>query len=124
MVFEEIFAYADKNNDGYLSYSELIQLASPDVNNDNNLDEQEIILGKKSARVWLAYMLHFDQTNEPKILQDNKISLTELINHSKKVPPLLWNVDSNGHPIYNQNGELTPNETGSALLQQADTLLN
>ena len=125
MVFEEIFQYADKNNDGFLSIDEIVKLASPDIDNNNQLDSTEIEKGKKTARVWLAYMLSFD-ANKPdneKILLDNKVSLVELKNHSSSQIPDLWQKDSNGNVVYDANHELTPHQSGQAFLSQADLLI-
>ena len=116
MVFEEIFNYADKNSDGYLSIQEVVELASPDVNNDKVLSEAELSIGRKTARVWLAYMLHFDKNNDDKILSDNKISLVELKKCSGYTTPDLWV----GEYV---NGERALSTYGSELIQEVDQML-
>ena len=50
MVFEEIFRYADKNSDNFLTLDEIILLSSPDINNDNNISENERQIGLRTAK--------------------------------------------------------------------------
>ena len=93
MVFEEIFNYADKNSDGVLSINEIISLASPDINNDNIISENEKQIGLQTAKEWIAYVVHFDRNNENKILNDGNVSLHELKLCSSYETPLIWKED-------------------------------
>ena len=117
MVFEEIFQYADKNSDGYLSINEIITLASPDINNDKHISESERNIGIKTAKIWIAYILHFDRNNNDKILNDGKVSLLELKKFSKYETPVLWSGDY-------VNGEQSPNAYGEELFAEVEQLIN
>lgn len=117
MVFEEIFRYADKNSDNFLTLDEIILLASPDINNDNNISENERQIGLRTAKEWIAYMIHFDRNNENKILNDKKISLNELKLCSSYETPNLW---KDGYT----NGFKTLNEYGTELYSEVEQLLS
>ena len=116
---DQLFQYADKNTNGFLSLEEILVMASPDINNNKIIETSEKQKGLKTASVWIAYILEFDERSETPILGDNKISLGELQKFKKEPVPELWIKGS-----YTADGDLTPTEKGAQLLQQANELLS
>jgi len=95
---------------------EIILLASPDINNDNNISDNEKQIGLQTAKKWIAYMLHFDKNNDNKILIDKKVSLNELKLCSSYETPNLWN---DGYT----NGVKTLNEYGIQLYSEVEQII-
>ena len=116
---DQLFHHADKNANGFLSLEEVLIMASPDINNNKIIEPSEKQKGLKTASVWIAYILDFDESSESPILADNKISLSELQKFKRAPVPELWIKGS-----YTADGDLTPTEKGAELLQKANELLS
>ena len=67
MSYSELFAYMDKDNSNLISVNELIKACSPDIDNNNTYNEQELRIGKQNAKVWIATILVLKSN----ILNDN-----------------------------------------------------
>ena len=115
---EKLFHHSDKNKDGYLTLDEVLIMASPDINNNKVMEESEKQIGINNAKILLACILELDDKSENKILQDNKISMSELNKYKKHPMPNLWVKGS-----YTPEGDLTPTQEGAALLNRANNLL-
>ena len=71
MSYTELFAYMDKDNSNLISVQELVKACSPDIDNNNIYDEQELRIGKQNAKVWIATILEL----KPKtLIGSNNIS--------------------------------------------------
>ena len=74
MQMDALFSFIDTNANEYVSLTELLAACAPDVNNDGIYNEQELALGKKTARIWVAMILAHDDMSETPILSDGVIS--------------------------------------------------
>ena len=121
-IFTDLFNAADENKDGSMSMGELLDIASPDVDNDANIDANERRMGKRTARIWIALILDYDDTHiDAPILSDNRISLKELnaFTHSEFPGKNLFVAGS-----YDADGYLVSKPGRSTvLLQRADAIL-
>ena len=68
---DQLFDYLDSNNDQTVTLTELCAACSPDINNDGNYDSNELEIGKRTARIWVAMMVDHDQNSSNPILLDD-----------------------------------------------------
>ena len=116
-----IMRHADTNNDKHIDVQELLIFSSQDLDGDKHANLEELGYGRKTARIWLAQLLHHDDINpDHPILADNKISIDELRHKSGVLPT----VDLFQEGSYTPGGSLRVKDAhAQSLLDRADAML-